>query len=123
MRTIKKILTGVALAWAALSPTIACINGCGADYSDGERSGTVTKFSRKGLWMKSWEGELLMGGMTTDGDGRSVPNVFQFTVVDSAVVPLVQAAQHAGRPVTVAYRQWAISPVGQDSSYEIVSVK
>jgi hypothetical protein len=69
--------------------------GCG-EYSDGERVGTIQKFSRKGLIAKTWEGEMLLGGLKrktvsgTDSNGGStsstsmVANVFEFTVEDPA---------------------------------------
>jgi hypothetical protein len=45
-------------------------SGCSHNYSDGYRVGYVRKFSRKGLIWKSWEGELLLGGVVSTG-GKS----------------------------------------------------
>jgi hypothetical protein len=43
--------------------------GWGANFSDGERTGDIYKFSKKGLIYKSWEGEMYLGGVhSTDGD-------------------------------------------------------
>ena len=34
------------------------MTSCSENYSNGERIGLVTKFSEKGFWYKSWEGDL-----------------------------------------------------------------
>lgn len=101
-----------------------CVNGCAPGYSDGERSGTVWKFSRKGLIAKSWEGELNMGGFHMSGgkDATLVPNVFEFSVVDDAAAKKVDVAQRSGKRVTLKYRQWFWSPWRLDSDSEIIDV-
>lgn len=97
--------------------------GCDKGYSDGDRTGVITKFSNKGIMWKSWEGQLNLGGMVKNSDDQMVPNVWEFTVTDEAIVPQVQAAQAAGHPVTLHYTQWLLNPVWIDSQYEITSVK
>jgi hypothetical protein len=98
--------------------------GC-IDYSDGERTGTVTKFSRKGLICKSWEGEMQMEGFRTGGaGGRLQANLFVFSAEDPSVVPTIQAAQHSGERVTLRYRQEAfVGPCRADTKYFIVSAE
>ena len=67
--------------------------GCG-EYSDGVRIGTIQKFSYKGLVAKTWEGEMLLGGLkrktSTDSNGNSstsmVANIWAFTVEDPALI-------------------------------------
>lgn len=102
-----------------------CAVGCGEGYSDGTRTGTITKFSRKGIVWKSYEGEMNLGGMrsTTDGNGAPsvVPNVWQFHAAD-ALAAKVEEAQRSGKPVSIHYRQWIVSPVTQDYDYDVVSV-
>ena len=61
--------------------SIACTS-CD-NYSSGSRAGTVNKFSRKGIVNKTWEGELLMGGLKQDADGNSTANIFEFSVDES----------------------------------------
>ena len=42
-------------------------------YSEGMRQGTISKFSRKGIVCKTWEGELAMANFSKDGRaGREV---------------------------------------------------
>ena len=57
-------------------------------YSDGERAGTMQKFSYKGWLCKTWEGELLL--TTVPG---AIPEKFEFTVRDEIVArQLMEAA-------------------------------
>ena len=67
-------------------------------YSDGERAGTMQKFSSKGWVCKTWEGELLM--TTVPG---AIPEKFAFSVRDEAVAQQISAA--AGKRVVLSYAQ------------------
>lgn len=86
--------------------------GCG-EYSDGERVGTIQKFSTKGLVAKTWEGEMLLGGLrrksNTDGNGNTttsmVANIWMFTVEDPALIAKVQQLMESGTSVRAHYRQ------------------
>lgn len=104
---------------------VGCMTGCGNGYSEGTRTGTITKFSRKGIMWKSYEGEMNLGGMRagTDASGNTalVPNVWQFHASD-LMAPKVEEAQRSGKPVSIHYRQWIVSPVTQDAGYDVVSV-
>lgn len=70
-------------------------------YSEGERTGIVTKFSHKGMFVKSWEGELNIGGLEQGG----IAQVWRFTVDEPQMVEAVQQAQRSGERVTLKYRQ------------------
>ena len=70
-------------------------------YSEGERTGVVTKFSHKGMAIKTWEGELNMGGFDQGGVGSS----WKFSVGDPDVVEKVKEAQRAGGRWSLMYRQ------------------
>jgi hypothetical protein len=67
-------------------------------YSTGERAGVVQKFSRRGWVCKTWEGELAM----TTFPGVA-PQIFPFTVRDSAVARQVEQA--VGQNVALSYDQ------------------
>ena len=104
------IMLTVALAFAPL------LTACG-DYSDGDRIGVIQKFSHKGFLVKTWEGDMLLGGIvshdssTVDSGGNvhtSVTmgtNVWSFTVENPALVEQVQHYMNAGIPVRVTYHQ------------------
>ena len=102
------------------------LSACAPNYSNGSRVGVVTKLSNKGVLIKSWEGELNMGGMrqTTDSDGNSQmsPNVFTFNA-DPSVVPDLEKAMDNGSRVRLTYHQWAIAPPSIDNDHVIVKVE
>ena len=98
IRTVVLFLIGVPLvffAWVWLALHWS--------YSEGERTGYVQKFSRKGWLCKTWEGEVAM--VTMPG---AIPDRFQFTVSDDAVAQKINAL--AGRRVVLHYRQHKFIP-------------
>lgn len=87
-------------------------------YSQGERSGILRKFSKKGWICKTWEGELAM--TTVPG---VMPELWAFTVRNDSVARTVTAA--LGREVVLHYSEhrglW--SDCFGETSYFIDSVK
>lgn len=102
--------------------TTLALSACGQNYSNGTRTGVVQKFSEKGLIWKSWEGELLMGGVVISEGGSIAPQIFRFNA-DPAVASKVQEAQQSGKRVTLEYRQWFMAPLTIDSSTVVIEVK
>lgn len=99
---------------------------CGV-YSEGERSGQVTKISQKGIIFKTSEGELVMSGMrkSSDSDGNTsiVANVFKYSVTDPGLVQKLTDAARSGTPVTLVYDQFLIpSPTHRKTEYIIRDV-
>jgi hypothetical protein len=89
--------------------------GCSSNYSKGFRIGQVRKFSQKGVFIKSWEGELLLGGVVSDG-GRNptlVNETFEFSVDPEAqhgenineVVDEITKAAESGKRTKLYYNQ------------------
>jgi hypothetical protein len=67
-------------------------------YSEGDRAGTLQKFSRKGWICKTYEGELalyIVGGVA--------PQIWHFTVRDESIVR--QMSDAVGRKVQVHYSE------------------
>jgi hypothetical protein len=67
-------------------------------YSDGERAGILQKFSRKGWFCKTYEGELAMSivpGVT--------PTIWEFSVRNESVVPRLNAV--LGKRVVLHYTE------------------
>lgn len=56
------------------------LTACMPHYSDGVRSGVISKFSNKGLLIKSWEGTLVQGNAQT-----FYGTPFNFSVTDPEV--------------------------------------
>ena len=77
------LYTWIALSWS---------------YSEGDRSGILQKFSHKGWFCKTWEGELAMSivpGVT--------PTIWQFSVRGDSAAHRVNVA--LGRRVVLHYRE------------------
>lgn len=67
-------------------------------YSNGERAGWVQKFSSKGWFCKTWEGEMAMVSLP-----GSTPEKFYFTVWDDNVAEKINQAM--GKRVSLQYAQ------------------
>ena len=76
---------------------------CGFTYSEGTRSGILTKVSKKGYIFKTFEGEMNVGGFS-QGDGTIMPaTIFKFSVSDKTVYNKLEVAQ--GHKVILHYNQ------------------
>lgn len=107
--------------------TICTAGGCVPDYSEGERVGVITKFSKKGLLFKSWEGSLNQGGtmqVSNEKGGSSVvPSVVDFNVQDPKIIESIKLAANEGKRVKITYIQWYIKPVSIDNERVITKVE
>lgn len=97
------------------------------NYSDGQRSGQVVKFSHKGAvpGCKTWEGELVMGGLRrNDGAGDSNANLWHFTVSNDNVAAKVQEKLEKGDYAILDYIEpfWNM-PCTTDSGYFVTNVR
>jgi len=93
----KLILTGIVLA-PILAFLLFTWTALHWSYSQGQRAGTLQKFSRKGWICKTWEGELMQP--TAPG---VAPTVWTFTVRDDEVARRVNLG--LGRHVVLFYRE------------------
>ncbi len=76
---------------------------CGLAYSEGTRSGILTKVSKKGYIFKTYEGEMNVGGFS-QGDGTIMPaTIFKFSIPDKKVYDKLEADQ--GHKVVLHYKQ------------------
>lgn len=94
----------ISMLFAIAIPGIAAMS-----TSDGTRVGTLTKFTHKGFLWKTYEGELLAGGVKGAGMGMAA-NVWQFSVFNtntrkSELVTRLQQAIESGKPVKIKYHQ------------------
>jgi hypothetical protein len=78
--------------------------GCSENYSNGERIGLVTQFSKTGIMWKSYEGHL---NMTQTGMNSSTP--FDFSIdndrEEPEVVTLLDSAAQNGWKVKLVYHE------------------
>lgn len=93
-----------AFVWAFLSVASLLAAGCSENYSNGERVGMVTQFSRTGAIWKSWEGHL---NLTQTGMNSSQP--FDFSIdndkEDPEVIALIDSAATLGWKVKLVYHE------------------
>ncbi|MEW2922392.1 6-phosphogluconate dehydrogenase [Muricauda sp. ANG21] len=66
-------------------------------YSEGYRSGELIKFSRKGVLVKTWEGQI--------SQGLSGINVFSFSVEDKEADIIEKMKEYQGNYVKVTYKE------------------
>jgi hypothetical protein len=112
---------------AAALAAVVLTTACAPNYSEGDRPGTIIKFSNKGLVFKSWEGALNQGGFRQEIDSNgiavTVPNIIMFNATDPNVIADLKIAAETGQRVLLSYNQWFIAPLTVDSSRVINNVK
>jgi hypothetical protein len=95
--------------------------GCDVTYSNGHVDGYIQKFSEKGYFIKTWEGELALGGMRRIKDG--VTGVWQFSVDDPTVRKAIEDLE-PDQPVRLYYRQvWMNAAAFHSSGYRVLRVE
>lgn len=95
----------------------------GWSYSDGERAGTVSKFSRRGFVFKTYEGVLNVGGFSGE-TGSLTPQYFDFSVDNDAVAQQITQAVKTGQRVTLHYEEKIIKfPWNGETKYYITGVE
>lgn len=93
MRFVRTTLIGVVAlfaAWTWFSLTWA--------YSEGDRAGVLQKLSRKGVFCKTWEGELaqyVVAGVA--------PQIWQFSIRDDALA--AKLSEQVGRNLQLHYTE------------------
>ncbi|MFN7656326.1 MAG: hypothetical protein ACK5OW_00890 [bacterium] len=92
--------------WASALASMLLITSCSENYSNGERIGLVTQFSKSGIIWKSWEGHL---NMTQTGMNSSTP--FDFSIdndnQDENLVKSLDSAANYGWKVKIVYHETA----------------
>ena len=91
-------------------------------YSDGERAGTLSKFSRKGWIFKTYEGMLNEGGYSGE-TGTLTPRYWEFSTKEDSVVNKMRVALATGERVTLVYQEKFVKfPWNGDTKYLITDV-
>ena len=91
-------------------------------YSEGYRAGLLQKFSNKGAFFKTYEGEMILSSVASTRDVALASEKFQFTVINKDIVRQFDTLQ--GLNIIVHYKQMngAVFWRG-DSKYLVDSVK
>lgn len=118
----KQILITISILISSLFITTSCSE----NYSNGERIGVITQFSKTGAIWKSWEGHL---NVTQTGMNSSVP--FDFSIdndnQDESVINTLDSAAQHGWKVKLVYHEtmgknWWGNRGGTDHFVEKVEV-
>ena len=105
MDTVKKIIRWIFVTLGVLGILIFCFLYF-ANYSKGYRAGVPIKVSYKGNIIKTWEGEMNIGGLTNSPEG-AIPTTWDFTVKKSAdsVITKIDNAILQGNRVKLLYEE------------------
>lgn len=98
MKTFAVVLVVMAIVMLAFT-------GCTHVVTEGSKVGTVIKLSQQGIVCKTWEGELLRGGMQ-GGSGGFSTTPLHFTVNDSGLLKATQDALEGQYEVDVKYVEY-----------------
>jgi len=71
-------------------------------YSEGYRAGLLQKFSNKGTFFKTYEGEMILSSVASNKDVALASEKFLFTVTNKAMARQFDTLQ--GRDVVVHYK-------------------
>jgi hypothetical protein len=100
---------------------VICIGCSYCVYSQGEKTGTIIEFSKKGYIVKTWEGVMVLGGT---GASANLNNTWKFTVWNSDLLEKIRAAQEKKSVVTLSFKeQYIVMPWGGDSKNIIIDVR
>jgi hypothetical protein len=72
-------------------------------YSEGNRSGILQKFSKKGNIFKTYEGELVMSSIASTSNTTIASEKFLFSVKDDSIAKVLFDME--GKHVTLHYEQ------------------
>jgi prepilin-type N-terminal cleavage/methylation domain-containing protein len=119
--TLIELLTVAAIVCILAAMVVGGVGGC--TRAEGVRTGTVIKFSYKGLIKvtKSWEGTMSLEGLGLVA-GKTMANTWDFTVQDPKIAKQVEAL--VGVLVKVRYDQTAVfNPFTRGTAYSILSIE
>jgi len=94
----------LALAGLAVLGAIGFFLWANYTYSEGSRTGYLIKMSRKGNVLKTYEGQLNLGGFKAEGDDSNIiGNVWNFSVKEEFLYK--ELGELEGKKVTIKYRE------------------
>ena len=121
--TLIELIATIFIALITISIFVGAVGNV-VGKSDGKRVGVLTKFSHRGLFIKSYEGELNMGGIrnkvNSDGNRSVVANVWEFSCSNPLMVEKLESL--VGKEVVIKYHQ-SFAGLMRDTSYDVVGVE
>lgn len=102
------------------------VSGCMINTSPGtgEKIGQIVKVSKQGMIEKTWEAQLIRGGMT-GGSGAFGTVPFDFTIEDEALVKKAEMYMQNQTEVIIKYRMEGIYSLfrTESSGHFLVSIE
>lgn len=83
-------------------PLTFLLSGC-YEIENGEKVGSIVKFSKAGFFIKTYDGELIRGNLNS-GTG-SFGRPFEFAVENSNVIKIIEEEMKKGKEVKIKYHQ------------------
>lgn len=121
--TLIELVVTIVFAAVAIGIFAAAVGNV-VGTSDGKRVGVLSKFSHKGLFIKSYEGELNMGGVRNNvnskGESSVIANVWEFSCSNPQMAEKLENL--VGKEVVIKYHQ-SFAGLQRDTSYDVVSVE
>lgn len=99
-----------------LTGLCVCLCGCWTTQQ-GEKIGTVVKIAKEGLWFKTWEVEIIKGGMSNGSGGFGV-KPFDATVSNQKILAVLQNAINNQQEVKITYHVEAFTWPTRNESHE-----
>lgn len=91
-------------------------------YSEGYRAGLLQKFSHKGTFIKTYEGEMILSSVASTRDIAIASEKFQFTVINDDLIRQFDTLQGSNVIVHYIQKNGTVFWRG-DSKYLVDSVK
>lgn len=89
--------------------------GCGHITGNGQKVGTIIKLSQEGFFIKTWEAEMVRGGMN-GGSGSFSTTPLHVTIDNLTLLPAVQQAFDDQKEVVVSYQEKYFTPFDSECS-------
>ena len=91
-------------------------------YSEGNRSGILQKFSKKGNIFKTYEGELIMSSIASTSNVTLASEKFFFSVNNDSIAKAL--FEYEGKHVTLSYEEKRKHlPWNGETNYYITSIR
>ena len=115
-----KLIIGI--AFLILAAGIAYLIYANYTYSEGTRAGNLVKISKKGSFLKTYEGQLKIGGINLDNPGKGLSDTWSFSISDKSVVEQLEKLQ--GQKVILRYEEInQAMPWQGDTNYFVTGVE
>ena len=120
--TLLELFVGLVIVFLAIILILASCGGC--SVSHGVRRGEITKFSIRGIYWKTHEGQMLLGGVRDGAANTWEFSVFRTNPDANDLAQKLEEARDSGEQVLLEYEQhFFVWPWRASTGYDIVDVR